>query len=217
VALTRRGQPKQRTWTWQPGLGFEQVFNVVDFPIVTYAGEQRCDSLLPPEQRPVLLPDFDRRYQAALREWRPVASIRALVDELASGFGEHCIGVHVRRGDAWGNRHHSEFMRSTEAAFMAAMEQEIDRCSHTRFFLATDCATTEETFRCRYGQRLMVNTAKRFVPSIRKAPKDNQRDAAIDMFALSRTRKLLGNNYSSFSRMAASIGGIEFVRALEAA
>jgi len=35
------------------------------------------------------------------------------------------------------------------------------------------------------------------------------------MFALARTRKILGNNYSTFSRMAADIGGIRYHRVRE--
>jgi hypothetical protein len=81
--------------------------------------------------------------------------------------------------------------------------------------VATDCAETEERFREQYRQTVMVNREKRFVPSVRGQPKENQKDAVIDMFALARTRKILGNNYSTFSRMAADIGGIEYQRVLE--
>ena len=61
----------------------------------------------------------------------------------------------------------------------------------------------------------MVNRDKRFVPSIPNRPKDNQRDTAIDMFTLARTRKILGNSSSSFSQVAAEIGGIRVFRVLE--
>src|SRR5919112_333379 len=109
----------------------------------------------------------------------------------------------------------SLFRRSTDAAFFAYMDAELVAEPRTNLFLATDCAATEEHFRERYGEAVMVNRDKRFIPSIPNRPKDNQRDAVIDMFTLARTRKILGNNRSSFSRMAADIGGISLQRALE--
>src|SRR5215203_7567240 len=109
----------------------------------------------------------------------------------------------------------SLFRRSVDAAFFAYMDAELVAEPRTNFFLATGCAATEERFRERYGEAVMVNRDKRFVPSVPEQPKDNQRDAVIDMFALARTQKILGNNYSTFSPMAAKIGGIGFERVLE--
>jgi hypothetical protein len=106
-------------------------------------------------------------------------------------------------------------MRSTDAAFFAYMDAELVAEPRTNFLLATDSAETEERFRERYGEAVMVNRDKRFVPSVANQPKDNQRDAVIDMFALARTRKILRNNYSSFSEMAAEIGGIRSKTVLE--
>jgi hypothetical protein len=95
------------------------------------------------------------------------------------------------------------------------MDSELVAEPRTNFFVATDCAATEERFRERYRETVIVNREKRFVPSVRGRPKENQRDAVIDMFALARTRRILGNNASSFSRMAADIGGIDYLRVLE--
>jgi hypothetical protein len=81
-----------------------------------------------------------------------------------------------------------------------------DAC--TTFFLATDSHETEERFRSRYGSALFTNADKRFVPSLPGEPKENQRDAVIDLFALARTRHILGSHYSTFSRMAAALGGV---------
>ena len=195
-----------------------QVFDLAAFPVVTYSGYKRCDGLIDPATRARLFPNFESEYQASLKEWRPVPSIRAEVEGLAAGFGPHTVGVHIRRGDAWkgGGRLASESMRSSDAAFIAYMEAELVAEPRTNFFLATDCAATEERFRERYGEAaVMVNDNKRFVPSLPDRPKDNQRDAVIDMFTLARTRKILGNNKSSFSRMAADIGGISLQRVLE--
>ena len=215
----------ERAWKWREGSGMHQVFDSVTFPAVTYAGNLRCDWLLDPARRARLFPNFESDFRAGLTEWSPVPSIRAEVERLTASFGPNTVGVHIRRGDAW-EQHPtltatgtlavaSEFRGSTDAAFIAQMDAELAAEPHTNFFLATDSAATEKRFRERYGEAVMVNRDKTFVPSALGQPKDNQRDAVIDMFALARTRKILCNNYSSFSQMAADIGGIRSKTVLE--
>ena len=212
------GPFSERTWEWREGSGMHQVFDLAAFPVVTYSGWHRCDWLLDPATRARLFPNFETDYLATLKEWNPVPSIRDEVERLSARFGPHTVGVHIRRGDAWGYPSASlasQFRRSPDVAFLARMDAELEAEPHTNFFLATDSAATEERFRERYGEALIVNRDKRFVPSVPMRPKDNQRDAVIDMFALARTRKILGNNKSSFSRMAAGIGGIRLEIVLE--
>jgi hypothetical protein len=212
------GPFSERTWEWREGSGMHQVFDLAAFPVVTYSGQQRCDALLDPATRVRLIPSFESDYQASLKEWSPIPSIRAEVERLSASLSPHTVGVHIRRGDAWDYPSvslASQYKRSPDTAFIARMDAELEAEPHTNFFLATDCAATEERFRERYGEAVMVNHDKRFVPSVPKRPKDNQRDAVIDMFTLARTQKILGNNYSSFSRMAAGIGGIGLEIVLE--
>jgi hypothetical protein len=207
----------ERRWEWGEGSRMHQVFDLEAFPVVTYSGHRRCDALVDPATWALLFPpNFKSKYRASLKEWSLAPSIRAEVEALAASFGPHTVGVHVRRGDAWNSYYRaSKRMRSTDAAFMAYMDAELVAEPHTNFFLATDCAATEERFRERYGEALMVNHDKRFVPSIPNQPKDNQRDAVVDMFALARTQKILGNSSSSFSQVAAEIGGIRVYTVLE--
>jgi hypothetical protein len=210
---------KRNTWEWREGSGMHQVFDLAAFPVVTYSGYHRSIwHLRDRAARARLFPNFEADYQATLKEWSPVPSIRAEVERLSASFGPHTVGVHIRRGDAWDYPSTSPASRvrlSTDAAFMARMDAELEAEPHTNFFLATDSAATEKRFRERYGEAVMVNHDKRFVPSVPQQPKDNQRDAVIDMFALARTQKILANNYSTFSPMAAKIGGIGFETVLE--
>jgi hypothetical protein len=219
IAVQRLGyaQPaSEHAWEWREGSGMHQVFDLAAFPVVTFSGQQRCDALVDVATRAQLFPNLESDYRAGLKQWSPVPSIRAKVEGLTASFGPHTVGVHIRRGDALEHtRMASEVRRSTDAAFMAHMDAELVAEPRTNFFLATDSAATEERFRERYGEAIIVNRDKRFVPSLRHQPKDNQRDAVIDMFALARTQKILGNNFSSFSQMAAMIGGIRFQRVLE--
>ena len=217
-AVRIAGRGNGRTWEWREGSGMHQVFDLETFPVVTYSGQKKCDNLVDPATRTRLFPHFESAYRAGIKEWNPVPPIWAKVECLAAAFGPHTVGVHIRRGDAWDHPDASlasKYRRSSDAAFFARMDAELEAEPRTNFFVATDSAATEERFREQYRETVMVNRDKRFVPSVPGRPKDNQRDAVIDMFALARTRKILGNNYSTFSRMAADIGGIRYHRVRE--
>jgi hypothetical protein len=214
--IVGRDDRGKQTWEWREGSGMHQVFDLETFPIVTYSGQARSDTLVDRDSWARLLPHFESAYRASIKEWRPVPSIRAKVEKLAAAFGPHTVGVHIRRGDHLAGSRRSGLRRSSDAAFFARMDAELAAEPSSNFFLATDCAATEERFREQYREAVIVNRDKRFVPSVIRQSKDNQRDAVIDMFVLARTRKILGSNYSSFSSMAADIGGIEVQNVLEA-
>jgi hypothetical protein len=188
------------------------VFDTTSYPVVTYHGYARADELLPPETRKRLLPHFAGEYTAQLRTWRLEASIGAAVDSITSPFDSRTVGVHVRRGDAWNHPVLAgEYRRSPDDAFFSRMDRLLAADTGTTFFLATDSGETEERFRSRYGSAVFTNGGKRFVPSLHLQPKENQRDAVIDLFALARTSLILGSHYSTFSRMAAALGGARLV------
>jgi hypothetical protein len=195
-------------WKYADRLGLAAVFDTSSHPVVTYWGFRPCQDLLAPEDRRRVLPGFDRDFEAELRAWRPVRAIRERVAELAGAFSEETVGVHVRRGDAFRHpRLAEQFRRSSDTAFMARMDRIAQSRPNSSFFLATDCFDTQQRFQDRYGSLILTNPEKRFVPSIPGAPKANQHDAVVDLFALARTRTILGNYYSTFSRTAAALGG----------
>lgn len=180
-------------------------------PVLTYTGCFRVDVAL--RQLPDLPTSFETDYKAGVRTWRPVESIRASVDSITRQFDSSTVGLHVRRGDALVDPvNKSKARRSTDAAFFRRMDALVAEDSRTRFFLATDCEDTEARFVDRYGDRIQTNDAKRFVPSHFGGPKENQRDAVVDLFALARTTSILGSNASSFSQLAAAIGDVPVKR-----
>ena len=180
-------------------------------PILTYTGCFRLDVAL--RQLPDLPASFESEYRTAVRTWRPVESIRASVDSIARHFDSSTIGVHARRGDALVDPvNRGKARRSTDAAFFRRMDALLTTNRRTRFFLATDSEDTEARFLNRYGDRIHTNDAKRFVPSDFLEPKENQRDAVVDLFALARTNSILGSNASSFSQLAGAIGDVPVKR-----
>lgn len=123
------------------------------------------------------------------------------VDEVSRTFANNTIGVHIRRTD---NVNAIRF--SPTNAFVAAMKQCIADDRGTRFFLTTDCADTERVIKSVFGDRIVTRNR-----SISRTSAEGMRDAVVDLFLLSRTSRILGSYYSTFSETAASIGRIEWV------
>jgi hypothetical protein len=126
---------------------------------------------------------------------------QAEVDELSQAFGSNTIGVHIRRTD-----NANAMLYSPTYAFIAAMENCIAANSQARFFLTTDCVDTQRQIKSIFGERIITRTRR-----ISRDSADGMRDAAVDLFLLSRTSRILGSYYSTFSETAADIGQIEWV------
>ena len=120
-------------------------------------------------------------------------------DEFLRQFGKHCIGVHIRRTDHVKSRAHSPIW-----LFIDAMQAEVDRDDQVRFFLATDSDVVRRVLVARFGSRMITRKGgvSRFDPG-------GISDGVVDLMLLSRTDRIYGSYWSSFSNEAARIGGIE--------
>ena len=116
--------------------------------------------------------------------------------------GRSMIGLHIRRTD-----NEMSISESPDALFEKAIEDEIKKNADVVFFLATDDKPTEKKFIDKYGDgRILVNP-KRFGRDSVEAT----RDAVVDLFSLSRCRRLYCSFYSSFSETAALISSAETI------
>lgn len=122
----------------------------------------------------------------------PVPALREAIERHAGDVGT-TVGVHIRRTD---NARAIE--RSPLAAFIDAMQREVDERADTGFFVATDDPPTLQALQQRFGDRV------RSYPKRALARNDPLalEDAVIDLFALAQSRKLLGSYWSSFSETA---------------
>lgn len=123
---------------------------------------------------------------------------RAEADAVSAGFDGKTIGVHIRRTD-----NANAIRRSPTDAFVAAMRQAVAEDPETRFFLTTDCGETQARIAGLFGER--VTTRER---RISRESLDGMRDAVVDLYLLSRTARIYGSYFSSFSETAAAIGRI---------
>lgn len=128
-------------------------------------------------------------------------SERAQVDQISRQFTECTVGVHIRRND-----NANAIRYSPTHAFVAAMKDCIAANPDVQFFLSTDSRETEEHMKSLFGGRVI--TRRR---TISRSSAEGMQDAIVDLFLLSRTSRILGSYYSTFSETAASIGDIEWV------
>lgn len=119
--------------------------------------------------------------------------------------GRRCIGVHIRRGDNYNASNES----STEL-FIDRIIVAINKDDKVAFFLATDDQDVQKKLLDEFPGYIYVQPDK----TNERFSKVGQHEAAVDMIALSMTEYIIGSFYSSFTDMAAKLGGIrsEIVR-----
>lgn len=136
------------------------------------------------------------------RLFRPKPDIERRVDALFPEGAGPVIGVHIRRTD------HLEAIRHTSVSrYEEVMAEEIEASPEVRFFLATDDPDIKQRLLDRFGEDRII-TAR---TALRRDSKEGMEGAVLDLFALSRTDKIIGSYYSSYSEIAAELGGIELV------
>lgn len=143
---------------------------------------------------------FDRFFRpyGIKRLFRPLPAIQQVIDNRCTDF-EHCVGIHVRRGD-----HRISMKYSPTSMFVDRMKIELQQTDCNMFFVATDDEGVEELLKRTFGDRIITH------PKTSRS-RDNAQaieDAVIDLFCLSRTKRIIGSAFSSFTQMAAEIEGI---------
>lgn len=134
----------------------------------------------------------------------PVDEITGEVERRCCNFAEEMIGVHIRRTD-----NAASIQQSPIELFYQKLDQDIKGNDQVGIYLATDSEEVKKAMKERYGNRLFSSDKQADRGSL-----EGIRDGVTDMYTLARTRKIYGSFQSSFSDMAAQIGGVplEIVR-----
>ncbi|MBP3774204.1 MAG: hypothetical protein ILA34_02500 [Bacteroidaceae bacterium] len=132
------------------------------------------------------------------RLFRPTPELSEKINEVTHLFHGITIGVHIRRTDNLQAIRHSPV-----SAFRQRIDNMLQSGKADSIFLSTDSEEVRQYFLHTYGNRLITRK-----PILNRNKLDGIRDAVIDLWALSRTKRILGSYYSSFSETAAEIGDI---------
>ena len=130
----------------------------------------------------------------------PVERLQKIITKIAENF-DNVIGVHIRRTD---NRQSLAYSPTT--AFIELMQAEICVDSNTKFFVATDSQLEEEQLRQAFPDRIVTYQKQ----SLDRDDPAAIEDAVIDLYCLSKCRKLIGSYYSSFTDTAHQIEEIDY-------
>ena len=130
--------------------------------------------------------------------FQPLPSIARKVEQYTAQLGPNSMGVHIRRTD---NAQAIEY--SPLRLFFDRIDQFLAGQPGGRIFLATDDQDTKKALRQRYGEQLVCAPQ----PASRKTL-SGVVDGLVDMLTLASCSQILGSWYSSFSELAAQIGGV---------
>jgi hypothetical protein len=151
----------------------------------------------------IFISSCDRFHESGplFQEIVPIKPLQDMIDSYTEGF-HSVVGVHIRRGD-----HVEAIKHSTTYKFIELMNKEVDEDQDTRFFLATDSPDEEHQIKEAFPGRIITHKKR----SLDRNNPHAIQDALIDLYCLSRCRKLIGSYWSSFSRVAWRMNGIDKV------
>jgi hypothetical protein len=113
--------------------------------------------------------------------------------------GAPLVGVHIRRGD-----HRHAIACSVTSAFVTAMHQQLIVSPSARFLLCTDDPAEVAPLRAEFGEQLIHSPPACLDRSRQQAAID----AMVDFLTLAGCDAILGSHLSSFSLLAARVGGV---------
>jgi hypothetical protein len=138
-------------------------------------------------------------YLKYINQLIPNKDIQLVVDENSQRIGRDALGVHVRRGDFLKD----PLRRSgTDLKFFQRVDRYLDDCAEGMIFLATDCPATQQSFKDRYGKRIVTHSKR----SYDRSSKIGVQDAMVDLFLLAKSKYIVGSYLSTFTEMAWWLG-----------
>ena len=132
------------------------------------------------------------------RMFIPSARVQALIDQKTAGFNSDTVGVHIRRTD---NR--ESIRQSPLELFVTEMADRIKVNDNVNFFVASDDAVVLHELSDRFGRRVICGDDK-----VSRRSLEGMMQGAADLWALAKTREILGSYYSSYTDTAALLGNI---------
>lgn len=139
-------------------------------------------------------------YQNSFVSFIPIPELQERINERCKEFTMHTVGIHIRRTD-----NIISIEKSPTELFIVRMKEEIEKDNDVRFYLASDSPEEKKRLTTIFGDRIITH----WRPVSRSTPEGVQ-DALVELYTLSRTQKIIGSYYSSYSETAAEVGKIPY-------
>lgn len=128
----------------------------------------------------------------------PTEDIAVKIDDVSKSFSKSTYGIHIRRTD-----NPISIDLSPTNLYVKEIDTIISQDNNARFYLATDSLSEKEFLINKYQDRIITS-----IFNTSRQSTEGMKNAVIDLFALSRTRMIIGSYFSSFSDIAAALGKI---------
>ncbi len=132
------------------------------------------------------------------RLFKPTEELQQRIDEVTAAFTPQTIGIHLRRTD-----HIFSLQESPLSLFERTIEEEIARNASVNFYLATDSEEDKRHLKQRYGDRILTYDCP-----LTRGSLQGMQAAVVELWALSRTREIIGSHRSTYSQLAAELNNI---------
>lgn len=140
-------------------------------------------------------PNQDRH---PFRVFHPIKSLQNRIDTICQTFGNHTIGIHIRRTD-----NIASIKESPTELFIDRIQEEIAKEPDVQFYLASDSKEDKRILKEKFGQRIITS-----IEETNRNSLQGMQDALVELYVLSKTKRILGSVKSSYSETAAQISGI---------
>ncbi len=137
---------------------------------------------------------------SSFKSFVPTPELLKRIDEASCSFTSDTVGVHIRRTD-----NIIAIKESHTELFVQRMKKEIETNPDTFFYLASDSTEEKNRLVDIFGNRIITS----WVPTSRDTS-EGIKDALVELYILSRTKKIFGSYYSTFGEVAATVGKIPY-------
>lgn len=154
--------------------------------------------------------EFRKRYLFFVRSMKVKPHLLQDMEQFIKDiWQEEVIGLHIRRTDFLNavNVRFTESEFSSDEKFVRAIEREVDRGCN-KFFLATDNEDTKKSISDKFPGKI-ISYCKTF--SDKEKRHTSVGDALVDLYLLSKCKKIIGSYSSSFSKYAAQLGKVPLI------
>lgn len=126
--------------------------------------------------------------------------IEVRINQIINLFPQYdkAIGIHIRRTD-----NVISIKKSPLHLFIQAIDKELEKNSSVFFYVASDSMEEKLLLKKKYGDIIFMSKDE----SKRSDP-EGIKDALIELYVLSKTKRIYGSMYSSFSVLAAELSNI---------
>lgn len=131
--------------------------------------------------------------------FRPKQSLLEEINRRSAEFPEVIYGIHIRQTDQI-----VSIRKSPVSLFIHKMEEVLKLEPEAHFYVSTDEPKVQEQLIQQFGSKILLLENKSFT----RNSLQGMEAAVLDMFLLSKTRKIYGSFWSSFNEVAARLGQI---------